>query len=240
MHYSKVRSLTLDDWEPEIIKVMAELGNVIVNKIYEANVLQGYTSPSENCTGAVREAWIRAKYVDKLFVKSLPTFSESSPSQNRNSRASFMEVRKWSVRKLRRRPRSCDNVRRRKKGNRSLEDLRKSEVKPVEEANNDASAEKSEKAENVLLFGNDIEKQPIDTALYLDSDQESTGGEDNDNVGEEDISKLHPNMLLYKAATAHNLPVMCQALALGADKNFENPDDRQRQPIHAAIHSVNK
>lgn len=38
VHYSKVRSLTLDDWEPEIVKVMAELGNTIVNKVYEAVV----------------------------------------------------------------------------------------------------------------------------------------------------------------------------------------------------------
>lgn len=37
VHVSKVRSLTLDDWEPDIIKVMAELGNKIVNLIYEAN-----------------------------------------------------------------------------------------------------------------------------------------------------------------------------------------------------------
>jgi len=36
VHYSKVRSLTLDDWEPEILKVMAELGNSVVNSIYEA------------------------------------------------------------------------------------------------------------------------------------------------------------------------------------------------------------
>lgn len=240
VHYSKVRSLTLDDWEPEIIKVMAELGNELVNKIYEANILDGYTKPSEHCTGSVREIWIKAKYVDRKFVKSLPTFQQSSsPSQNRNSRASFMEVRKWSVRKMRRRPRSCDNVKKRKKTNRSLDDLRKNNQKPMEEANNDKETTTQRQSENVLLFGNDLEKQPIDGALYLDSDQESTGGEDNDNVGEEDISKLHPNLLLYKAAAAHNLAVMCEALALGADKNFQNPDDRQRQPIHAAILSVN-
>lgn len=35
VHYSKVRSLTLDDWEPEILKVMAELGNTVINTIYE-------------------------------------------------------------------------------------------------------------------------------------------------------------------------------------------------------------
>jgi len=30
--------MTLDAWEPELLKVMAELGNNVVNRIYEANV----------------------------------------------------------------------------------------------------------------------------------------------------------------------------------------------------------
>lgn len=51
VHYSKVRSLTLDDWEPEIIKVMAELGNTIVNKVFEANVPEDVARPSEHCLG---------------------------------------------------------------------------------------------------------------------------------------------------------------------------------------------
>lgn len=51
VHYSKVRSLTLDDWEPEIIKVMAELGNNVVNKIYEANVPDGVQRATEDCIG---------------------------------------------------------------------------------------------------------------------------------------------------------------------------------------------
>lgn len=56
--------------------------------------------------------------------------------------------------------------------------------------------------------------------------------------GEEDISKLQPDLLLYKASAAHNLPVMLEALALGADKNWINPDDRNRSPIHASVLSV--
>lgn len=31
---------------------------------------------------------------------------------------------------------------------------------------------------------------------------------------------------------------MCQALALGADKNWPNPDDRNRHPLHAAVLTV--
>lgn len=51
VHYSKVRSLTLDDWEPENVKVMAELGNFIVNKVYEANVPESFVRASANCVG---------------------------------------------------------------------------------------------------------------------------------------------------------------------------------------------
>lgn len=57
-------------------------------------------------------------------------------------------------------------------------------------------------------------------------------------VGEEDITNLHPNLILYKAAAAHNLPVMCKALALGADKMWVNLEDKSRTPIHQAIISV--
>lgn len=33
-----MRSITLDAWEPELVKVMLELGNDVVNRCYEANV----------------------------------------------------------------------------------------------------------------------------------------------------------------------------------------------------------
>lgn len=127
-----------------------------------------------------------------------------------------MEIRKWSVRKIRRRPRSCDNTKKRK--------------------NVERISEISEKS-GVLLFG-DLDKQPLDDTIDLSSDQESTAGEGEDTVEEEDIDKLHPNLLLYKAAAAHNLPVMCEALALGADKQWINLEDRGRTPLHQAILSV--
>lgn len=57
-------------------------------------------------------------------------------------------------------------------------------------------------------------------------------------AAEEDISKLDPNLLLYKAAAAHNLPVMCEALALGADKFWTNVDDKGRSALHQAVLSV--
>ncbi|PSN46505.1 Arf-GAP with coiled-coil [Blattella germanica] len=240
VHYSKVRSTTLDAWEPEILKVMAELGNSIVNK---------------------------------LTISSSSNQQSTSPD-HRSSRQ--LSIRKWSVRKLRRRPRSRDNKAEKKpqQSNVKLPSVSEAKNSPdsklkSKEADKDGrtsrsdsvtSSPKSVKDEtvesvskiskdsesnssnehgvvntDVLLFGKNFEKQPLEGSLELSSDQDSTGGEDDEMMGEEDISKLHPDLLLYKAAAAHNLPVMCEAFALGADKCWTNEEDKSRSPIHQAI-----
>ena len=91
---------------------------------------------------------------------------------------------------------------------------------------------------DVLMFGCDLPKPLIEGSLELSSDQDSTAGEDEEFADEEDIENLHPDMLLYKAAAAHNLPVMCTALAAGADKMWSNVNDRGRNALHQAIISV--
>lgn len=101
VHYSKVRSLTLDVWEPEILRVMMELGNEVVNKIYEGtyNMLSDIERATENCDDDVRKKWIAAKYVDKKFVLPLndSTNIELLPPNLLPSPS------KWSVKKHRRR-----------------------------------------------------------------------------------------------------------------------------------------
>ncbi|XP_029436602.1 arf-GAP with coiled-coil, ANK repeat and PH domain-containing protein 1 [Rhinatrema bivittatum] len=73
VHFSKVRSLTLDSWEPELIKLMCELGNATINRIYEARIEEmTIKKPSPSCTRSEKEAWIRAKYVQKKFINKLP------------------------------------------------------------------------------------------------------------------------------------------------------------------------
>ena len=55
VHISKVRSITLDAWEPEQLKVMTELGNDIINRIYEANVDENKaTRASAECSRFVK------------------------------------------------------------------------------------------------------------------------------------------------------------------------------------------
>ncbi|EZA47962.1 hypothetical protein DMN91_012484 [Ooceraea biroi] len=346
VHYSKVRSLTLDDWEPEILKVMAELGNSVVNSIYEAlPVPSDIAKATPKCNANIREAWIKLKYVDRKFVKPLADAMLAGHHASREQ----MRFRKWSVRKLRRRPRSCDRINNCNKAsalssvkesqhsassddskhtsidslnsvgkakkaerdsvssddsanvdlkntstlygkilNRSQNDLNdaskhaktvgeavacgepaaqdvglaegesdgnapaasesrknlgdhasnaKDDDKSVSE-NEDLKSEKHchEKTElDILMFGCDVPKPAIDGNLELSSDQDSTAGEDEEFTDEEDIENLHPEMLLYKAAAAHNLPVMCAALAADADKLWSNVNDKNRSALHQAI-----
>lgn len=49
---------------------------------------------------------------------------------------------------------------------------------------------------------------------------------------------LTADMLLYRSAGAHNLPIMCHALAIGADKNWKNPNDYGRTCLFQAVNSV--
>lgn len=227
VHYSKVRSLTLDAWEPEILKVMAELGNTIVNNVYEANVDGNVTRASSQCSANIREAWIKAKWVEKKFVRAL------SVSPARTSRS--MAARKWSVRKLRRRPRSKDGLNSSKAHKKKLSQLEESDSDEEDKEDTTKKKEKSGGKDDIILFGENLPQEPHNS-IEFSSDEDSTGGEDeNQAVSEEDISKLGADLLLYKASAAHNLPVMCQAIALGANKFWCNPDDNNRTHLHQAI-----
>merc|ERR1712110_1028157 len=99
VHVSKVRGIKLDGFEPEILKVMAELGNEIVNRIYEANVIELIaTRATPSSTSAERENWIRAKYIARAFIRNDAMDGKLNESISRD--------KKWTVRRLRRRARS--------------------------------------------------------------------------------------------------------------------------------------
>ncbi|CAK6979245.1 arf-GAP with GTPase%2C ANK repeat and PH domain-containing protein 1 isoform X4, partial [Scomber scombrus] len=70
-HLSRVRSLDLDEWPLELIKVMSAIGNELANSVWEANA-QGHMKPGPDASREERERWIRAKYEQRLFLASLP------------------------------------------------------------------------------------------------------------------------------------------------------------------------
>eukprot|EP01135_Chromosphaera_perkinsii_P004641 Nk52_evm34s292 gene=Nk52_evmTU34s292 len=70
VHLSKVKSLTLDNWEPEQLKLMMSFGNGIFNSVYESRLDsdEGYMKPTKNADRATRERFILAKYKEKRFI----------------------------------------------------------------------------------------------------------------------------------------------------------------------------
>lgn len=95
VHFSKVRSLTLDSWEPELIKLMCELGNAAINRIYEARIDEiTIKKPHPSSPRQDKESWIRSKYVEKKFIHKLPETGRAPPlrrSSARRNRATTQE-----------------------------------------------------------------------------------------------------------------------------------------------------
>nr|XP_014340186.1 PREDICTED: arf-GAP with coiled-coil, ANK repeat and PH domain-containing protein 2 [Latimeria chalumnae] len=98
VHFSKVRSLTLDTWEPELLKLMCELGNSVINGIYEARVEELLMKkPQPQDPRLEKEAYIKAKYVERKFVQKpsgirpseqRSKVTEGSNEKNRHSSSS--------------------------------------------------------------------------------------------------------------------------------------------------------
>ncbi|BFZ22466.1 hypothetical protein BsWGS_25505 [Bradybaena similaris] len=70
-HISRVRSLDLDEWPNDVVKVMVSVGNGTVNSVWEANT-KGRPKPSSSSHRDEKERWIRAKYETKEFLPLLP------------------------------------------------------------------------------------------------------------------------------------------------------------------------
>ncbi|XP_051510097.1 arf-GAP with coiled-coil, ANK repeat and PH domain-containing protein 1-like isoform X2 [Myxocyprinus asiaticus] len=92
VHFSKVRSLTLDSWEPELVRLMCELGNTAINQIYEARIDEiTIKKPHPSSPRQDKESWIRSKYVEKKFIHKLPEtgrgplLQRSSARRNRST-----------------------------------------------------------------------------------------------------------------------------------------------------------
>ncbi|GMT21068.1 hypothetical protein PFISCL1PPCAC_12365, partial [Pristionchus fissidentatus] len=69
-HISRVRSLKFDEWPVEYLSVMRAIGNTTANRLWEAR-LAAEEKPRADASPEEREAFIRAKYVDKRYLGPL-------------------------------------------------------------------------------------------------------------------------------------------------------------------------
>eukprot|EP01101_Sappina_pedata_P001103 TRINITY_DN11211_c0_g1_i1.p1 TRINITY_DN11211_c0_g1~~TRINITY_DN11211_c0_g1_i1.p1 ORF type:complete len:650 (-),score=259.07 TRINITY_DN11211_c0_g1_i1:165-2114(-) len=80
--YSKVRSLTMDRWEPQIFQLLKFIGNDNANKIFDAKLPQDSNiKPNPNSERSQRETYIFDKYKHKKYVQKPEGIDEEELSR---------------------------------------------------------------------------------------------------------------------------------------------------------------
>ncbi|XP_053096617.1 arf-GAP with coiled-coil, ANK repeat and PH domain-containing protein 3 [Pangasianodon hypophthalmus] len=258
VHCSKVRSLTLDSWEPELLKLMCELGNSVINHIYEGTCEErGMKKPGANSPRQEKEAWIRAKYVEKKFLKKMAT-AEALMSSERKSE------RRWAAKKCRRHNSATTVPKHRRKYRQdpssgslcsastalerkfrrdslfcpdeldSLFSYFDTSSGPRSLSSDSGLGGSSDGSTDVLLFGSVVDSV---TEEECEVSEDSSGEVELEPEASdpEDVRELHPGALLYKACQARNLPIMAEALAHGAEVNSVNEEDEGKSPLIQAV-----
>ncbi|XP_061074602.1 arf-GAP with coiled-coil, ANK repeat and PH domain-containing protein 3-like [Conger conger] len=257
---SKVRSLTLDSWEPELLKLMCELGNRTVNQIYEGtHEEQGLKKPGPASSRQEKEAWIKAKYVEKKFLKKMAG-SEALVDAERKSR-------RWSQKKCQRHSSSVRALKSRRKYRRELGSVGPGNLAsaaaqfrrdslfcpdeldslfsyfdtgsgPRSLSSDSGLGGSTDGSTDILVFGSVVDSV---TEEECEESEESSGEVEAELEQEaeawdpEDLRDPLPGGLLYRASRARNLPVMAEALAHGADVNLATEEDEGKSPLIQAV-----
>lgn len=243
VHYSKVRSLTLDAWEPEMVKVMHDLGNSVINSIYLGTYVDGETSgppmAKPDSQRSVREEWVKVKYVEQRFVKPLPKVPNEALCSTPDSQENFQPARSWGIPRRRLRSRmkraSVSDSGSQDASLSSLGNTQDQEVSHSEATN--VSHEAASSLADVLLLDIDLPCSTRGSQESLGASDDNSTEDENPTITEEPLSNLTPNLILYRASEAHNLAMISHSFALGANKNWHNPDDNGQTPLHQAIAS---
>ncbi|XP_032117948.1 arf-GAP with coiled-coil, ANK repeat and PH domain-containing protein 3 isoform X7 [Sapajus apella] len=229
VHCSKVRSLTLDSWEPELLKLMCELGNSTVNQIYEAQFEgTGSRKPSASSPRQDKEAWIKDKYVEKKFLRKAPV------AQAREA------PRRWRAQKCLR-PHSSPRVpaARRK--------VRLEPALPCVAALSSAGTLEHRFRRDSLFCPDELDSLfsyfdagaagagPRKGAESEESSGEADGDAEAESWGLADVRELHPGLLAHRAARARDLPALAAALAHGAEVNWADAEDEGKTPLVQAV-----
>uniref|UniRef100_A0A672IRW1 Arf-GAP with coiled-coil, ANK repeat and PH domain-containing protein n=1 Tax=Salarias fasciatus TaxID=181472 RepID=A0A672IRW1_SALFA len=221
VHFSKVRSLTLDTWEPELLKLMCELGNKVINQIYEARREElGARKPNPGDPRHEVEAYIKAKYVDRRFVRR-PSDEEL---RNKVISLSKQEKRLSSTAaggtEARRDSLFCPD---------ELDSLfsyfdTSSKLRSIKSA--DSGIQNSADGSREMLANTPSNNSLADAGETLRRFQEMVFYEP---------KEYSQGLQLYWASCARSLPDMAEALAHGAEVNWVNTEEDKRTPLIMAV-----
>ncbi|XP_011768645.2 arf-GAP with coiled-coil, ANK repeat and PH domain-containing protein 3 isoform X1 [Macaca nemestrina] len=262
VHCSKVRSLTLDSWEPELLKLMCELGNRAVNQIYEAQCEgPGSRKPTASSPRQDKEAWIKDKYVEKKFLRKAPMApaleaprrwrAQKCPRPHSSPRVptARRKVRLEPVlpcvaalssvgtldRKFRRDSLFCPDE---LDSLFSYFDAGAAGAGPRSLSSDSGLGGSSDGSSDVLAFGSGSVVDSVTEEEGAES-EESSGEADGDAEAEAwglaDVRELHPGLLAHRAARARDLPALAAALAHGAEVNWADAEDEGKTPLVQAV-----
>ncbi|GAA6230844.1 stromal membrane-associated protein 1-like isoform X1 [Lates japonicus] len=81
VHISRVKSVNLDQWTPEQIQSMVDMGNTRARQLYEAHLPESFRRPQTDQAVEVfiRDKYERKKYFDKEALATAPKSSEAAP-----------------------------------------------------------------------------------------------------------------------------------------------------------------
>ncbi|XP_037589398.1 arf-GAP with coiled-coil, ANK repeat and PH domain-containing protein 2 isoform X9 [Cebus imitator] len=239
VHFSKVRSLTLDTWEPELLKLMCELGNDVINRVYEANVEKMGIKKPQSGQRQEKEAYIRAKYVERKFVDKSSILS-SPPDQEKKFVSKSSEEKRLSISKFG----PGDQVRASAQSSviavNSDEARRESLFCPDELDSLFSYFDTSSKLRSIKSNDSGIQQSSDDGRESLPSTVSANSlyepeGERQDSSVFIDSKHLNPGLQLYRASYEKNLPKMAEALAHGADVNWANSEENKATPLIQAV-----
>uniref|UniRef100_A0A8C3WNX9 Arf-GAP with coiled-coil, ANK repeat and PH domain-containing protein n=2 Tax=Catagonus wagneri TaxID=51154 RepID=A0A8C3WNX9_9CETA len=260
VHCSKVRSLTLDSWEPELLKLMCELGNSTMNQIYEAQCEGlGSRKPMASSPRQDKEAWIKDKYVERKFVRKLP----SAPAREVPRRWRGQKCQRYhssprvptSRRQVRVEPVlpavaalcSAGSVEPRFRRDSlfcpdeldslfSYFDAGAAAAGPRSLSSDSGLGGSSDGSSDVLAFGGGSVVGSVAEEEGAES-EESSGEADGEAEpwGLADVRELHPGLLAHRAARTRDLPALAAALAHGAEVNWADAEDEGKTPLVQAV-----
>nr|XP_015848801.1 arf-GAP with coiled-coil, ANK repeat and PH domain-containing protein 2 isoform X3 [Peromyscus maniculatus bairdii] len=231
VHFSKVRSLTLDTWEPELLKLMCELGNDVINRVYEAKLDKMGIKKPQPGQRQEKEAYIRAKYVERKFVDKYSMASSPSEQEKRVISKSCEEQRLSQVRASVHTAVAAVN---------SDEARRESLFCPDELDSLFSYFDTSSKLRSIksndsgIQQGSDDGRESLPSTVSANSLYEPEGERQESSVFL-DSKHLNPGLQLYRASYEKNLPKMAEALAHGADVNWANSDEDQATALIQAV-----
>eukprot|EP00069_Balaena_mysticetus_P018455 bmy_02292T0 len=225
-------------------ELMCELGNDVMNRVYEADVEKMGIKKPQPGQRQEKEAYIRAKYVERKFVDKY-SISSSPPEQEKKIASKSCEEKRLSISKLgpseqvRASPQSSVTFFPALFPSYGLLCALLTCMSPVVAVNSDEARRES------LFCPDELDSlfSYFDTSSKLRSIKSNDSGiQQSSDDGRESLpstvsanSLYEPGLQLYRASYEKNLPKMAEALAHGADVNWANSEENKATPLIQAV-----